>query len=110
MTYRETERLIRLLHRFGVYHFKTAEIEINLAAPTPTPPPALEYSPEPVKAELDLSSKLPEPEHTGRTAASAPPVEMPIPHHVNEVQNLLKLSDNDLVEKLFPDYSGPAKE
>lgn len=37
--------------------------------------------------------------------AAIPPVEMEIPHHVNEVLGLLKLSDEQLVDKMFPDYS-----
>ena len=37
-------------------------------------------------------------------AAAAPPVEMEIPHHINEVSKLLKLSDEDLVDKLFPEH------
>lgn len=37
--------------------------------------------------------------------AAIPPVEMDIPHHANEVLGLLKLSDADLVDKMFPDYS-----
>ena len=36
-----------------------------------------------------------------------PPVEMPIPHNANEVLGLLKLSDEQLVEKMFPDFSKP---
>lgn len=39
------------------------------------------------------------------TGAAVPPVEIEIPHHVNEVANLLKLGDEDLVDKLFPDYT-----
>jgi|SRR5665213_2733239 len=36
---------------------------------------------------------------------AAPPVEVDIPHHANEVLNLLRLNDEDLVDKMFPDYS-----
>lgn len=34
---------------------------------------------------------------------AAPPVEMEIPHHTNEVMSLLKMSDEDLVDKMFPE-------
>lgn len=31
-----------------------------------------------------------------------PPVDMPIPHNTNEVISVLRMSDEELVEKLFP--------
>lgn len=34
---------------------------------------------------------------------AVPPVEMEIPHHTNEVMSLLKMNDNDLVDKMFPE-------
>ncbi len=37
--------------------------------------------------------------------AAIPPVEVEIPHHPNEVVSLLRLSDEDLVDKMWPDYS-----
>ena len=38
-----------------------------------------------------------------------PPVDIEIQHHVNEVKSLLKLSDEDLVDKMFPDLSQQAE-
>lgn len=37
--------------------------------------------------------------------AAIPPVTMDIPHHQSEVVSMLRMSPNDLVERLFPDYT-----
>lgn len=37
--------------------------------------------------------------------AAIPPVAIDIPHHLNEVRGLLKLSDEALVDRMFPDFS-----
>lgn len=90
MNERKLARIIRLLRENGVAHLKTLEFEIRLSdghGPKAFVPPAQERA----KA----------PPHE----AAAPPVENAIPHHVNEVANLLKLSDEDLVDKIFPDYT-----
>lgn len=83
-----------LMRRHGVSYLKSIEIEISMGelndkktlAPIP---------------EVVQEQKGPQ------TAASAPPVEVEIPHHVNEVSNLLKLSDEELVDKLFPEGAPP---
>lgn len=94
MKIEKIERLLALLKREGVSHFKYAEIEIRLETH------GVSSSTARSSPELVLTN----PQET-KTAASAPPVEITIPHHVNEVTSLLRLKDEDLVEKLFPDYS-----
>lgn len=37
--------------------------------------------------------------------AAIPPVTMDIPHHQSEVVSMLRMSPNDLAERLFPDYT-----
>lgn len=44
------------------------------------------------------------------TAAAVPPVELEIPHHQNEVLGLLKLSDEQLVDKMFPELEPETME
>lgn len=37
--------------------------------------------------------------------AAIPPVTMDIPHHQSEVVSMLRMSPNDLAERLFPDFT-----
>ena len=85
----KAEKLFALMKQYGVEYFKHDELEIKLT-------PGVEIAKAPAITPKK-TKKVP--------VQAAPPVEMPIPHHVNEVANLLKLSDNDLVDKMFPDYS-----
>jgi hypothetical protein len=55
-----------------------------------------------VTERSDLSPKMDKPEVP---LAAVPPVEMKIPHNASEVVNLLRLNDEDLVDRLFPDYT-----
>lgn len=92
MKLEKTERLITLLKQSGVTYFKDGELEIRLdghSSVSSTAPLTSGFISTPPSFPLQ----------------AVPPVETEIPHHVNEVQNLLKLSDEDLVDKLFPDYS-----
>lgn len=79
------EQIIALCRLNGVTHFKHADFEIAFG--------------EPVSSNIvSLGVKDP-------TIKPVPPTEMVIPHQSTEVANLLKLSDMDLVDKLFPDYT-----
>lgn len=105
MTYPSTEKLLKLLKAYGVTHFKSLEIEIQMdlgKAPTvdgaTVPRGAINHAVS--QWGYQQASQTPP-----STSASAPPVEMEIPHHVNEVAKLLKLSDEDLVDRLFPDHT-----
>jgi hypothetical protein len=83
------------MRKHGVSYFKSVEYEIKIDSSMP-----LASMPDP-----SISKPVSPPTSTPSSAASAPPVEINIPHHVNEVKNLLKLSDNELVDKLFPDHT-----
>lgn len=87
------EKIFNLMQQFGVEYFKNDELEIKMreSSKPVAMPTAIKQKPGPKR-------KLPDPQ-------AIPPVDMKIEHHVNEVANLLRLSDNDLVDKLFPDYS-----
>lgn len=88
----KAEKLFIIMKKYGVTHLKTLELEINMGGGPALP------SDELIVPEVKRDEKIPPPQ-------AAPPVEIKIPHHMNEVASLLKLNDNDLVEKLFPDYS-----
>src|ERR1017187_5097289 len=94
MNHNKAEKLFVLMKQYGVSHFKTLEVEIKMEAVC-----------DPVKVPLvTFNETKPVP------SQAAPPVDSKIIHHANEVANLLKLSDEDLVDKMFPDYSQmPAK-
>lgn len=94
MTLKSTERLLQLLRAYGVSHFKSPEIELRIDAPPSSNSLIAVGSPSLVP---QTGTKSPP------NAAAAPPVDMEIPHHINEVKKLLKLSDDDLVEALFPE-------
>lgn len=96
MNPQKAEKLFALMKQFGVEYFKHEDLEIKMPHTANT----VEIS----KSTANTVSIAPEPQ-------AIPPTEMKIPHHVNEVANLLKLDDYALVDKLFPDYSQqPAKD
>lgn len=88
MTLDETKALIEMLRASGITHYKTADIELNLG-----PAPVL-----PVVSRETIASN------------EAETVPGPIPHIVKELTSLLKLSDTDLVDRLFPDTNGDGEE
>jgi hypothetical protein len=91
-----------LMRKHGVSYYKSTEVEIKCDLGVPSVSAPVVGTP-PVSV-LDAKNTIGVIDPKGpATAASAPPVEMEIPHHVNEVAALLKLSDNDLVDRLFPD-------
>lgn len=85
----EIEKLITILRSNGVTRFKSADIELRFSD--------VKSSGKAVQIMPDIPLQ------------AAPPVEDKIPHHVNEVVGLLKLDDEALVDKLFPDYSNIQK-
>lgn len=88
------------MRKHGVSYFKSTEVEIkvDLGIPSISAPIVGSISPTNVPRETQQGPP---------TAAAAPPVEMEIPHHVNEVQALLKLNDEALVDRLFPEGAPP---
>lgn len=88
MNHRKLAQIIKLLRENNVSHLKTLELDITLeptGRPFVAPTPALEPA-----------------NYAPKSEASAPPVESDIPHHENEVKKLLSLSDEELVDKIFP--------
>jgi hypothetical protein len=92
MTIEALTKLIELLRANGVTRFKDDALDIRLA------PMAQEMT---AVTAMSTVSK-------GPALQAIPPVETEIPHHVNEVLGLLKLSDEDLVEKMWPEPKGEA--
>lgn len=88
----KAEKLFSLMKQYGVEYFKNENLEIKM-----TPQAAL------TSVETPSEQKVVPPQ-------AAPPVDMKIPHHINEVADLLKLTDEELVDKLFPDYSKLPKD
>ena len=87
-----------LMKSYGVSYFKSTEVEIKIENLLASPIVDEPLKKAPLMTD-ERSNKGPE------TAAAAPPVEVEIPHHENEVANLLKLNDEQLVDRLFPDYT-----
>lgn len=84
MTGEELFTLIEKLRAAGITHFKQGDLELSFSdKPTLLPPAA--KNPEPVSLEIPPS----EPE-------VAPP------HIVQEMRSLLRLSDEDLIDRIFP--------
>jgi hypothetical protein len=76
----EIKELIKTLRECGVTHYKTAEIELDLG---------------PAPIAIDAPAPAPSPE---------------ILHKVEELTSLLKLSDVDLVDRMFPDTQKEAED
>jgi hypothetical protein len=74
--------LIARLKEAGVTHFKNADIELVLTPKTQSAPPA---NLTPVSLEIPPGEPDQEP-----------------PHIVQQMKSLLKLSDEELIEQLFP--------
>lgn len=92
MNLKATEKLLKLLRSHGVEHFKSLEVEVKFAGDGQV----LNLN---VPHGTDTTHSVPT---TTGSGASIPPVQMEIPHHVNEVQRLVKLSPDELVEEMFP--------
>lgn len=98
----KAEKLFSLMKQYGIEHFKTSELEIKMSSVTSSQAIPVKK----VKQGASPDSNVPV---APPPSQAIPPNEMTIPHHVNEVASLLKLNDNDLVDKLFPDYSQGVK-
>lgn len=90
----KAEKLFSLMRQYGIAHFKNEQLEIKMG-----------HIPGALIQPEDIVKPEPQVNMSATPSQAVPPVEMNIPHHVNEVHNLLKLSDNELVDKLFPDFS-----
>lgn len=101
MTIKEIENLIQILRTNGVKYFKSDEVEIKLEAVVPaTTQVVASVSPE-SRPETKANSRKQKQEN--RTLGDVPIKEMQIPHQINEMVSVLKMSPEDLVDKLFPE-------
>lgn len=91
MTPKEIKTLVKALKAAGVTHYKTAELELNLAT-------SQSFASPNVSRETKKAPKAQLPLLTHEE-------EKPIEHKVVELTSLLKLSDTDLVDRLFPDHT-----
>lgn len=95
MTIEALTKLIELLRENGVTRFKDDVLDIRFD-----------------DKKLHVNSKLiiekPYIDSKVTPSQAIPPVESEIPHHVNEVMGLLKLSDEELVEKMWPEPKNEA--
>jgi hypothetical protein len=107
MTLSQTQQLIEMLRSSGVEYYKTQYLELrftNHVDNQPVTPPQQSTFHAPVDVrQADYSyvtsvTNIP-------PANAVPPTEANIPHHTNEVLSMLRLDDNSLVDKLFPDYT-----
>lgn len=102
MTGTEIASLVRTLKSCGVTHYKTAELELTFESPIP-----------PVSAPLPVVGVLPV-SHTQAPAFGAA-LETKIEedkqavHKIIETTSLMKLSDTDLIDRLFPDTESVAQ-
>jgi len=89
------------------------EVEIKIRT-QPMAQPSI-VQPEPTSRKLEAFQKHSHPAEPALQAGGASAIgvtevkEVEIPHHVDEVRKLLRLSDEDLVNRLFPDYSTPQR-
>lgn len=101
MNIQDTESLMVLMRKHGVSYFKSTEVEIKIDS-------QVQSSVVPILGDIPTPSvNVPRGTSGPQTAAAAPPVDMDIPHHDNEVAKLLRLSDEDLVDRLFPEGAPP---
>jgi|SRR6185312_2713018 len=104
MNLKQTAKLIQLLKASGVTKFKSVDLELEFGnSPTSTSGMRKSIS-KPSKSQA-ASAQPPSP---AGAASSLTPKDLPIPHHMTEVRSLLKLNDNDLVDKIFPEGPLPA--
>jgi hypothetical protein len=100
LTPRETESLLKLMAKLGVTHLKTPLIEASLS---PSKPPT-----QPIDI-IGLDSTP-----TAEQAVSPPEAsEAPqgnIPHTSEELASLMKLSDQELLDRLIPEASPTPEE
>lgn len=129
MNLTSTARLISMLRANGVSFFKSAEVEIHLGAvesqsrlstvgpepssvPHGTGPmamPQMGLSPmAAIENQMSFQNQQGSTVNPNRQSAGDVPVkEVQIPHAVHEMLNVMKMSDEELVDKLFPEGSPP---
>lgn len=85
---KEFKAIAKAMRECGVSHFKCGDTEIQMAQELP-----VERKNKRIKQSAPISPTTP-PEHSD-----------PIEHKVEALASLMKLSDSDLVDELFPDHT-----
>lgn len=98
MNLKQTDKLLKLLRSHNVSHFKSLDLEVRLEALS-----GANHLTVVNPLEEDPKTAAPVPP----TGAAVPPVENTIPHHVNEVKALMRLSPEELAERMFPEEQPP---
>lgn len=90
MTPGEFKRFAKTMRDFGISHFKMGDVEINMG--------------QDILKET-IADKVPTSEVAGSNPALAatPEEDNIIKHKVEQLESLMKLSDMELVDELFPD-------
>jgi hypothetical protein len=86
MQIKDIKEVMQLMRDFSVSHLKTGEIELSIAETKAVEKPLTNV----------LQEKIPAPIVVPEVTMDA------VPHKVAETLSVLKLSDEDLVDKLFP--------
>ncbi len=97
MNAKEIKALVKALRANGVTRYKGPDIELDLAPIVSRETEDLKPWHNPSRYTRRISKDIPEEE------GNLEPTE--IKHVVEEVTSLLKLSDKDLVDRLFPDHT-----
>lgn len=82
----ELAQVLELLQRYGISQIKMDGLELSFAELARAPAPA-------VAQPIAVDAPLPEPEK--------------IEHKTEELTNVMKLSDMELLDRLFPDTTEP---
>lgn len=111
MTLKRIEKLLEILRANNVAHFKSSDIEIRIGEVPHLFHPKAHPVPTTVSTN-GVPQTMPAAVAPTTPAAGAPsnsgdirPSKIEIPHHINEVKRILKLSPEELVDELFPDGS-----
>jgi hypothetical protein len=97
--------LLELLQKHGVTYIKTVDIELRVSL-------AQEDRPSDDRGQLDHRNDIREVSRSqsrgSDPVADAPKADPdPIQHKIEELTSIMKLSDHDLVDRLFPDTAEP---
>ncbi len=98
MTPKQLEALIAHLNASGALSFKGMGIEITFA----TPAGLLQVDHKTPKRVKKITNPKPHPE----IPKPSPELE-PVPHKDERLESIMKLSDNELLDQLFPDNTSP---
>lgn len=101
------ERLIKALRAAGVTYFKSEEFEVRFGAvesqtKSPSGPAVSKTQEIPLQKSIDALQSTNVQKSAQANSGDVPVKEMKIPHQLNEMVSVLKMNDEELVNKLFP--------